>query len=69
MHNIICAILFLHKYAVNPLSAAEKSNHTQQEENRIPTYSMKSLGLIHISQKVHMAIIPLNFRVWDQNHM
>lgn len=32
MHNIICTPLFLHKYAVNPVSAAEKSNHTQQEE-------------------------------------
>lgn len=27
MCNIICATLFLHKYEVKPISAAEKSNH------------------------------------------
>lgn len=49
MHNIICAILFPHKDAVNPASAAENSNHRQQGKQSTPT------GLILIPQEAHRA--------------
>lgn len=37
-----------------------------REENRIPTYSVKSSGPSFILQKVRITVIPLNFRAWDQ---